>query len=438
MAVHLDASAPCPILFVENSIGLSGSTISLCTLVSRLDRRRFEPHVVVSRAEQAEYVRQRLGPGVPVAIVSPRGSLKARSGIREALGRLGGRSRVLERLGLRALALLELVLVTVPYALRLHRLARARRIRLIHQNNGFDLGALLLARALRAPLIGYQRGDEWDSWLVRRLAPRVDRYLANSQATKRSLVSLGVTPAKISVIYPPIDLEDFASPDAMPLSRAAFGVSAEAPSFGVLGQLQEWKGQKVFLRAARRVLQARPDARAWVIGGTPVGGEGYGRELRDLARALEIEDTVIFTGFVHDVPGVLGLLDVVVHASLNPEPFGRVIAEAMVRGKPVVASDAGGPREIIEHGRTGLLVPPGDATRLAEAILALLGDGALAHRLAESGRREASRRFSAELHARAVQDIYAEVLGSPPDPIGTAPEPEVARAADVTRTEVRR
>ena len=396
------ARGPLPVALVESSIGLSGSTVSLCALVKRLDRGRFEPHVVVSRPEQEDYVRNQLGPGASVTRIALRRGLKA----------AGGRGWP------RLAALADLLGVTLPYALALGRFLRARRIRLIHQNNGFDLATVLLSRLTGVPLVAYQRGNEWDSRLVRRLAPLAARYIANSDTTRANLLGLGVPAERVSVVYPPIDLGAFAArrPAAAPgpRCRAAWGVPATAPCFGIVGQLQEWKGQKVFLRAARRVLEALPEARAWIVGGTPAGGDVYGRELRDLARALGIEDRVIFTGFVCDVPGILVELDVVVHASIRPEPFGRVIAEALAMRRPVIASDAGGPREIIEHGRTGLLVSPGDDKALAEAVLLLLRDEQLAARMAEEGQREAVRRFSAEGHVRLVQDVYAQALDQAP------------------------
>jgi glycosyltransferase involved in cell wall biosynthesis len=266
---------------------------------------------------------------------------------------------------------------------------------------------------LGVPIICYQRGNEWNSPVVRRLAPHVACYLANSEATKSSLISLGVASQKIRVVYPPIETAGPRTAEKALPSRADFGVPPDAPCFGIIGQLLAWKGQTVFLKAAKRVLDAMPEARAWVIGGVPAGGDRYASELRELAASLGIEGKVVFTGFVRDVPGMIRLLDVVIHASLDPEPFGRVIGESMAMRKPVIASDAGGPREIIEHGRTGFLVVPGDHEQLAERILMLLNDKRLAATVAEAGYHSATSRFSAEAHAKLVQAAYTDILDSP-------------------------
>jgi glycosyltransferase involved in cell wall biosynthesis len=410
---------PIRLALIENSIGVSGSTLSLTTLVKRLDRRRFAPHVVVARPEQEAYLRARIDPAIPITRIGQRASVKTAGWAQ--------RGRLLPRVA----ALLDLLLVTLPYALALRRFLRRNRIQLVHQNNGFDIAAVPLCRLMGLPLVAYQRGNEWHSRLVRRLAPLASCYVANSRATRDDLVALGVPPELITVVYPPVDLQDFEPADpAPPPNRAGHGVPADAPCFGILGKLQGWKGQTVFLRAARRVLDTHPEARAWIVGDAPAGEEAFAAELRALAQSLGIADRVVFTGFVADVPGVIRLLDVVVHASVGREPFGRVIVEAMMMGRPVVAADSGGPREIIEDGRTGLLVPRGDDAALAAAICRLLGDRALAGAMGEAGRSEATRRFSAAEHALAVESVYDRVLSMGAHPRSTErDQPSPSRAS---------
>jgi len=384
------ARAPVPVAFIESSIGLSGSTMSLSVLVRRLDRERFEPHVVVAREDQGEYVREVAGLLAERIAPRPRGA--ARPG--------------------KVAALRDLLVVTIPYANALRRFVRRHGIRLIHQNNGFDVAAILAARWSGIPLVAYQRGREWNSFLVRRLAPLATRYIANSQVTRENLLELGISPAQVNVVYPPVDLENFDAdrPAAPELRRPAFRIPAQAPCVGIVGQLQAWKGHKLFLRAFAQVLRTVPEAWACIVGAPPVGGEAYEHELRELAGALGIAHRVVFAGFIADVPSALQLFDVVVHASIESEPFGRVIAEAMAMRKPVVASDEGGPREIIDHGRTGLLFPRGDEGALAESVVSLLREPARAMRIAEAGYSDMRQRFSATQHARLIEEVYADVL----------------------------
>src|SRR5215472_399421 len=130
-------------LFVENSIGLSGSTLSLATLLTHLDREAYHPNVAVSRREQRDFLRQQVGEDVAIEVVTERTSL-ARSD-RGARVVAGARARAprLHRPLLWLIAVLDLFYSTLPYALRLARLGRRCHATLLHQNNGFDLGSLL-------------------------------------------------------------------------------------------------------------------------------------------------------------------------------------------------------------------------------------------------------------------------------------------------------
>jgi glycosyltransferase involved in cell wall biosynthesis len=407
------SGVPVNILFIENSIGLSGSTMSLCALLNYLDPDIFEAHMVLSRHEQEAFLLGHLRRPGDLTVITSRHSLRHARVFRRILEALGAGRPRLTRLVLRFVALLDIFNVKIPYALRLYRYAKERRITLIHQNNGFDEGALILSKLLRVPLVAYQRGDEWNSATVRWLARYVRRYIANSVATQKNLLSLGIPAKKISVVYPPLDLMTFDIRRTSSIGRKKFGLDDSNPCFGILGLLLPWKGHRVFLKAAKRVIDRVPDARAFVIGAPPRGGEEYAHELRALAGELGIERQVIFTGFRSDVADLLPLLDVVVHTSIQPEPFGRVIVEAMSMKRPVVASAAGGPLEIIEDGRTGFLVPPGDDATLANRILELLDKPELARRMGEAGYLEVVERFSPQKHARMVAEVYEELLPKP-------------------------
>jgi glycosyltransferase involved in cell wall biosynthesis len=404
------------VLLIEHSIGVSGSTISLCTLLRRLERKRYAPCVVFARAAQQEYL---LGSGAPPTdsrVIVWRNGLKS-TRLGRAFYRMAmRRAQPLRRLLTGLLSLLDIVFVMLPYTLRLYRVARRRRTALVHHNNGVEPRTVLLARLLRVPLVVYQRGEEWHSWTARALARMVTLYVANSEATKQGLIDLGVASGRIRVIYPPVDLDRFNSGVSAARQRAELAVGMDEPCFGIFGTLLEWKGHHVFLKAARLVMDEVPNARAFVIGEAPERGQAYRDELQRLAHGLGIADRVVFTGFREDVPELMQLLRVIVHASVTPEPFGRVIAEAMAMGKPVVATDAGGPREIIQDGADGYLVPPEQPEAMARVITRLLTDTAHAEQIGRRARRTVEARFSAEAHARLVEQVYAEVLAQPTRP----------------------
>jgi glycosyltransferase involved in cell wall biosynthesis len=138
--------------------------------------------------------------------------------------------------------------------------------------------------------------------------------------------------------------------------------------------------------------------------------------MRDALRRadeLSLTDVVSFTGWRYgpeDMPEVHAALSVLISASTSPESFGLVLIEAMATGKPVVATNHGGPREVCAEGETALLVPPQDPRRLADAILKLLRDPARAAAMGRAARERAERHFDERRHAQQLQRLYEEVL----------------------------
>jgi glycosyltransferase involved in cell wall biosynthesis len=185
------------------------------------------------------------------------------------------------------------------------------------------------------------------------------------------------------------------------------------PTVGIVGRLEPWKGQEIFLRAAVRLAEARADLRFMVVGGAILGWEGsYPDDLRRLAADLGIADRVHFANHQVDVHPWYDALDVVVHASFG-EPFGLVLVEAMALGKPLVATNLGGPLEIVEDGISGLLVPPGDPERLADAVERILADPGLASTLS-LGAAERASAFTEERMAEGFADLLTTVIAGDP------------------------
>jgi len=246
-----------------------------------------------------------------------------------------------------------------------------------------------IARAADIPSVWWQRD-------IARLSPThvgaaaqpVDAIVCSSRLTLEAQRRL--TPSERIVQIPPgIPVSPIAS-RATRTPRARGGCeSARAPRVGIVGRLQHFKAQHVFLRAAALVAKERPDARFVVVGGALTDADReYLSWLSALSRRLEIADRVRFVGHQSDVVPWLDGLDVVVNATAG-EPFGLVLVEAMALGTPVVATNLGGPAEIIEDRESGLLVAPGDPDATAGAILEILEDPGLRGRLSAAGRRRA-------------------------------------------------
>ncbi len=172
------------------------------------------------------------------------------------------------------------------------------------------------------------------------------------------------------------------------------------------GRLQQWKGTHVFLDVAAAVRRMVPDVRFAVVGGTVFGLEaGFPHALHRQAESLGVSDVIEWVGHVTDARPWLAAADVVVHTSIQPEPFGLVIAEAMMQSRPVVAFRRGGPAEIIEDGRTGRLVPPDDVAAMAAAVSDLLTSSSR-ERFGAAGRTRAMAVFSVDEMVRRVESAY--------------------------------
>jgi glycosyltransferase involved in cell wall biosynthesis len=179
---------------------------------------------------------------------------------------------------------------------------------------------------------------------------------------------------------------------------------------GIVGRLAPWKGQDVFLAAAERLAPRFPDAEFVLAGSAMFGEDDYEHGLRRRAENGALKGRVQFLGFCEDVWPVYRDLDVAVHASTHAEPYGNVILEAMASRTPIVAAAAGGPLELIDEGRTGLLVAPGDPEALAAALERLLADPAERARLGRAGREHVERNFSLERDARRMEELYRRLV----------------------------
>lgn len=236
------------------------------------------------------------------------------------------------------------------------------------------------------------------------------RIISVSEAAKMALVELGVPEQKIQTVYNGIDMEKAREVRNAKDVRIELGIEADAPLAGMVGRLVEWKGPDYFIRAAATVAQTVPEARFVVVGDAVFGERQYVDSLKDLCMELGLEDRVVFTGFRDDILDIMSSLDVMVHASVQPEPFGQVLLEAMAEGRPVIATTGGGVSEIVDDGVTGLLVPPRNAEAMAEAITTVLRDKGRAERMGAAGLRKVQESFTVDRMARGMEREMLKAL----------------------------
>ena len=258
--------------------------------------------------------------------------------------------------------------------------------------------ALLLRKPLLVHLhdiIGPEHFNRLNSWLFVAGANLAKGIVANSDASAAAYRKAGGKNRNLVVIPNGFAVERFGADVARQsrtLRESLGGV--DKPVVGLFGRIAAWKGQKVLIEA----LQQLPDVNGVIVGDAlfTEADQQYKRELFALAEKLGVSTQLQFEGFQTDVLPYLKAVDVVVHCSTSPEPFGRVIVEAQLAGKPVIATKGGGPSEIIDDRVTGILVSPNNSAQLAGAIQELLENRKWAEQLATNGRQAAVRRFGLE------------------------------------------
>jgi glycosyltransferase involved in cell wall biosynthesis len=400
------------VLFVEASSGgvTGGSLTGLYHLMCGLDTSDFRSTMVLYEPKTIEADLAAIG--VPVHHLHRRRVEKE-----HALLNLDAYRRAKESsAGLRSLLkfgrqTLRLMAEELPAALRLVRLIRRTGADVVHLGNGLraNFDGVIACLLTRTPCVVHIKGFEKYGDRERRMAPHCDALVSMTQAVEAHCLANGVRGRRMQVIYDALDETAFAPQRPPAAVRAELGITNGAPVLGVVGNIQEWKGQAVLVEAMARIVEAVPQARALIIGGVHRAGKGYYERLRERIHELGLEEVLAITGFRTDVADVMNALDVVVHTSVRAEPFGRVILEGMLLGKPVVASAAGGVPELIIEGQTGYLTQPGEAASLAERLIPLLRDVELRRRLGERARAWAHERFSLERHVAEMSALYHTV-----------------------------
>lgn len=307
---------------------------------------------------------------------------------------------------------------TLFYLLALRRAIRALKPEVIH-TNGLKMHLLGAWARPRSAAVVWHLHDYAGSRpvmakLLRRYAHRCNAIVANSTSVADDVRKVCGEKPKIYPVWNAVDLTRFSpSGPALDLDSLS-GLPKPADGVvrvGLVATFARWKGHVTFLRALAMLPPSLP-VRGYVVGG-PVyettGSQVSLTELRHEADALGLGARVGFTGFVSDAAPAIRALDIVVHASTDPEPFGLVIAEAMACGKAVVASQSGGAAELVTSGGNGLAHVPGDARALARRIEELVTDAALRQRVGEAGRATAERCFTRHRLAVQLAPIYQDL-----------------------------
>ena len=290
---------------------------------------------------------------------------------------------------------------------RLAGFLREGRFDLLH---AWDADAAIFgsiaARLVGLPIITSQRdlGEiySWWKWrLMLHAHRRADRVVVNASSIRSLLAGKGVPESRLRWIRNLIDLEEFDRLHALPFSRAA--ELPPHPRIAAVARLDPEKDTGTLLRAVRLLKDA--DLHVSAV----LAGDGVERvSLCEQARLIEITDRVYFLGDTLDIPALLGKVDMGVLTPRRNEGLSNTILEYMAAGLPVVATDCGGNRELVDEGQTGFLVCPGDADSLASRLRQLLQDPCVRIDMGRKARNRVEEKFSSSTILEKFEELYRE------------------------------
>jgi glycosyltransferase involved in cell wall biosynthesis len=377
-------SAPVPIAYVQSVAERGGVEVVLVNILRCLDRTLFLPTVFV--LSEGPFVQELRATGTEVVVVAAPRTRNVRA-TREVIAALA-------------------------------REMQQRGVRLVHSHNAHaHVFGGLAARRISAPSILHLHGvprpslNHHGALALASLAVPATCTVAVSGWVQQTYERYWLGVRRARVLHNGIDTGSLQEVNDWQTVREEFGIPADAQLVLLAARLERWKGVHIFVEAAAELATKHPRARFLVVGGSLFGLDPeYAEELRRQVRALGLEKRLLLTGHRSDVYRLMRAADVVVQCSVAAEPFGLVLIEAMALCRPVVASALGGAIEIVRHGETGLLVPPGHPEAPAAAVGHLIGDPKHRERLGAAGRARVEERFTAQRMVSGLQRLYHELL----------------------------
>lgn len=390
-------ASPQNILVVHNNNDFYGAEKVLLELLSRLDRSRFVPIVVLPT--DTRHI-NRLSPEL------------AKLNIECCFIPLG----VLRRKYFKVQKLPRFSFEVLAGIRQLVRLIRKRSIALVHTNTNTVLASPVAARLTGVPHIWSIHELMVEPATVRNalhyMIPRFStRVVTVSQAVRDHMLKDAAKFAdRFSFVRGAIDVEPFLNAEGRARVRAEWGVKDDEVLIGMAGRVTRWKGQSVFVQAAKLIAERHPQVKFAAVGGVFDTEKFYMDRFRNEVHEAGLENKLTISDFRADMPDVLAAFDIFVLPSILPEPFGLVVIEAMASGKPVVATAPGGPSETVVNGETGFLVPPSDASAIAKALEELLADPQKRMSMGQAGRRRAREVFALPRYVAEFEELYETVL----------------------------
>ena len=400
------------VLFVDQAVAFGGSVVVIGCLVEAIDKTRYRP-IVVGEMDVA-ILQHHIKDNAEIFFIPRLFNYALWAKTLKSISRLPG--SLLKKLAIYTLSAVR-GLANMAYGASLLRLILKKRIDIVHVNNGIgNLAPVIAATLLRRKCVVHFHGMEKPGRISGLFIQKVSRFIAVSEYLKKWLVENHIPEDRITVMHNPVRFKT-TQQCTRERVRHLYGILPDQRVFGIVGRIVRWKGHIEFLKAANIVLRSMPEARVFIVGDFSDGDIEYQALITRMVEESEFGDRIIMSGYVKDVDDLYSIMDVCVHASIEPEPFGLVITEAMAQGIPVVASNRGAPSEIINDGVDGFLVDPTASQIVASVIISLLSDETLRQKIGNRGRQRIQNEYQISNYARVMERVYMEVLGAsyPPE-----------------------
>ena len=251
------------------------------------------------------------------------------------------------------------------------------------------------------------------TYVKKKLIPYYNKIISISNYVTNQLNAKGIPCENVVTIHDGIDVDSIpATNKSIEDMFKELKLSTDTYLIGVIGNIRRWKGQHVAIESLKYIVKKKRNIMCLFVGkiSTSEYDTEYYNYLKDLVKRYDLQNNVYFAGYRKDVLNILPNLDVLVHTSIIPEPFGRVILEGMIFGKPVIATNHGGPMESIEDGVSGFLTPPENPKILADKILFLMENKDIAKKVGENARKHVEEKFSIEGNVNKIEGIYSGLL----------------------------
>lgn len=396
------------IFIAESGSGYGGTGRYLFDLVHALDGNRFAVQVVAYA--HGPFINRLLKENYPLQL-KPGWRFLWAENVRDA-GQTTKRSFpgklltwTLRKMG----SILQIIFYVPLIALYL----RKQKCRLVHLNNEIltHIPLILAARLAGCKSVCHLHGWRPFTKIEKLVVQYVDELICISEAGSRYFSDL-LNGRCVQAIPNGVNINGRSTQltEKRTAKHRVFGLSDEQTAVVILGRLVPWKGQDVFLKAMQQVISEKPNSVGLIVGEDSSRDKAFVKKLKDLSVELAISDNIKFAGWQDDVEAIYAGADIVVHASTKPEPFGLVILEAMLAGKPVVAVEGGGVNDLVINGETGLLVKSAEEKEIAHAIMTYINNHDLVHRFTTNAYNRLLTHFTIERNATEIMALYDKLL----------------------------